>query len=93
MNSRSRCELVRSPHKRAIADQRAASIAAAFPPGLAQPALRTLAGAGLRQLDDLRHITEQDLAELHGMGPKALGILNTALTRQGASFLRRRKAS
>lgn len=49
--------------------------AAAFPPGLSGPALRALAGAGIRSVADLAKWTEADLAKLHGMGPKALALL------------------
>jgi predicted flap endonuclease-1-like 5' DNA nuclease len=52
---------------------------AAFPPGISGPALRALKGAGVRAVADLARWTEADLARLHGMGPKALGILRAAL--------------
>jgi hypothetical protein len=32
--------------------------------------------------------TEADLAQLHGMGPKALGLLKTALEASGQEFRR-----
>lgn len=57
--------------------------AAAFPPGVSGPALRALKGAGIRSLVDLATWTEQELADLHGMGPKALGVLKAALEAQG----------
>ena len=57
--------------------------AAAFPPGISGPALRALNGAGVRSLADLARWTEADLAALHGMGPKALGILKVALKAEG----------
>jgi hypothetical protein len=59
---------------------------AAFPPGVSGPALRALQGAGVRSLADLARWTEADLAKLHGMGPKALGILRTALAASGRTF-------
>ena len=59
---------------------------AAFPPGVSGPALRALQGAGVRSLADLARCTEADLAKLHGMGPKALGILRTALAASGRTF-------
>jgi hypothetical protein len=62
--------------------------AEAFPPGLAQPALRALASAGIRRLDDLTKFSEMQLRQLHGMGPKALGILTAALKGAGKSFRR-----
>ena len=55
----------------------------AFPPGIGGPALRALANAGIRSMNDLKRWTDAELAALHGMGPKALGILNAA-RKQGA---------
>lgn len=57
-----------------------------LPQGLAQPALRALAGAGLFQLDQLTHLTEQELKQLHGIGPKAIELLRRALHEKGLSF-------
>ena len=59
---------------------------AAFPRGMSGPSLRALHGAGVRSMSDLARWTESDLAALHGMGPKALGILRTALEASGRSF-------
>jgi hypothetical protein len=73
------CPLTTSKRKRAAADQMTASIKEHFPAGLAQPALRALAGAGYSRLDDLRKVKEADLLQLHGMGPQALEILRSAL--------------
>jgi hypothetical protein len=55
----------------------------AFPPGIGGPALRALAGAGIRSMNDLKGWTDAELSALHGMGPKALGIL-AAARKQGA---------
>jgi hypothetical protein len=57
-----------------------------FPPGLAQPALRALRAAGYTRLDQLETTTETELRKLHGMGPKALGLLRDALHARGKSF-------
>jgi effector-binding domain-containing protein len=57
-----------------------------LPAGLAQPALRALAAAGYTRLDQLANVREVDLKALHGMGPKALGILRDALRAKGQSF-------
>jgi hypothetical protein len=51
----------------------------AFPPGIGGPALRALANAGIRSMGDLARRSEAELSALHGMGPKALGILKSAL--------------
>lgn len=55
-------------------------------PKIGAPAARALAAAGYTQLGQLTNITEAELAQLHGMGPKALGILREALIADGLSF-------
>jgi len=57
-----------------------------FPPGLAQPALRALAAAGYTRLEQLSSVTEAELLKLHGMGPKALGLIRNALHARGLAF-------
>lgn len=57
--------------------------AEAFPRGVSGPALRALNGAGIRSLAELAQWRKADLAELHGMGPKALRIVTAALAAQG----------
>jgi len=56
--------------------------------GIAQPAQRALSGAGYSYLEELVSVTEAALKNLHGMGPKALGILKTQLGSQGLDFKR-----
>ena len=58
----------------------------AFPKGVGGPALRALAGAGVKSVADLAQWREADLAKLHGMGPKALGTLREALEASGRRF-------
>ena len=55
----------------------------AFPPGIGGPALRALANAGIRSMGELARRSEAELAALHGMGPKALSILKSALAADG----------
>jgi hypothetical protein len=55
----------------------------AFPPGIGGPALRALANAGIRSMSDLGRRSEAELAALHGMGPKALALLKSALAANG----------
>jgi hypothetical protein len=55
-------------------------------PKIGQPAVRALAGAGVRRLEQLTSFSEAELKQLHGMGPKALGILREALADRGLSF-------
>jgi len=54
--------------------------------GLSAPAHRALANAGHETLKDLTKITETALAELHGMGPKAVTALRDVLKEKGLSF-------
>ena len=62
-----------------------------LPEELAQPARRALAGAGYFQLDQLTRITEEELKQLHGIGPRALDLLRQALEERGLSFAKYRK--
>jgi len=55
-------------------------------PKISAPALRALNGAGYHTLEELAQVREADLAKLHGMGPKALGILRDALAANGLRF-------
>ncbi|HEY8601197.1 MAG TPA: hypothetical protein VIL85_22385 [Thermomicrobiales bacterium] len=57
-----------------------------FPPGIGKPATRALAAAGYRNLAQLTTVSEKALGSLHGVGPKAIGILRAALAAQGLSF-------
>lgn len=57
-----------------------------FPREIGNPARNALEHAGYLRLKQLTKVTEAELAQLHGMGPKALGILRTALKANGWSF-------
>jgi protein tyrosine phosphatase (PTP) superfamily phosphohydrolase (DUF442 family) len=57
-----------------------------WPKGIGAPAQRALAAAGYTRLEDLTAAREIYLATLHGIGPKALGVLREALAAQGLSF-------
>ncbi len=46
---------------------------------LSAPARRALINADIYTLDDLRERDMRQIAELHGMGPKALAVLSHAL--------------
>lgn len=48
-------------------------------PRTSGPAGRALDGAGIRDLRDLADRSRQEVARLHGMGPKALRVLDEAL--------------
>ena len=47
--------------------------------GLAALARRALVNAGLLTINDLRKIPRSEIVPLHGMGPKALALLNEIL--------------
>lgn len=55
-------------------------------PKISQPALRALNGAGIQRLEQLTNFSEEEIKQLHGMGPKALGILRQTLADRGLSF-------
>jgi hypothetical protein len=55
-------------------------------PKLPAPARRTLAGAGYTCLEQLAHVSECELAKLHGMGPSALAAIRIALEERGMSL-------
>jgi len=56
------------------------------PAGVAKPAQRALANAGIASLDDLATFPEAKVATLHGMGPKALDLLKAAMAAEGLGF-------
>ena len=58
----------------------------ANPQGMSNPAARALLGIRVTKVSQLAGHREADVAELHGMGPKALVALRTALKAQGKSF-------
>ena len=55
-------------------------------PKIGAPATRALEAAGYTRLEQLTKISEAELGQLHGMGPKALGILRETLKQKGLSF-------
>ncbi len=57
-----------------------------LPLGIGRPATRALEAHGITCLEDFSSITEKELAALHGVGPKAIGILHIALKEHGLSF-------
>lgn len=58
-------------------------------PKISSPALRALNSVGITRLDQLVQFSEAEIAKLHGMGPKALGILKTALAEKGLDFVQK----
>jgi predicted RecB family nuclease len=57
-----------------------------LPDGLAQPAQRALANAGIKNLKKLAKFSEAEIKQLHGIGPNALKQLRSALRANGLSF-------
>lgn len=55
-------------------------------PTIPAPAVRALTGAGYASLQALTGATGSELARLHGMGPKALGIIEKALEQHGLAL-------
>jgi predicted Fe-Mo cluster-binding NifX family protein len=52
-----------------------------LPAAIGKPALRALNSAGIRTLAEVALRSEAELMSLHGVGPKALRILKSALTK------------
>jgi uncharacterized protein YdhG (YjbR/CyaY superfamily) len=57
-----------------------------FPEGLARPAQRALAQAGILNLKQLAKWNERDVRSLHGIGPNAFLVLRKSLTSHGLRF-------
>ncbi|WP_437631585.1 DNA-binding protein [Sorangium sp. So ce854] len=58
----------------------------ALPKGIGKPAQRALASVGVSRLDQVTRFTEAQLMALHGVGPKAIGIIKAALEAAGKSL-------
>lgn len=57
-----------------------------LPAGIDRPAKRALHGAGATSLDDVARLTRDEVAALHGVGQKAVRLLEAALTERGSKF-------
>jgi hypothetical protein len=55
-------------------------------PKIGQSATQALASIGVQRLEQLTDFGEKEILQLHGMGPKALGILRQALADRGLTF-------
>jgi DNA-directed RNA polymerase alpha subunit len=58
----------------------------ALPPKMGKPAERALAHAGIQSLTDLSRFTEQEILNLHGIGKKAMTIMQQAMAANKISF-------
>ena len=56
------------------------------PPKVGAPATRALEAAGYTSLSDLAGVPRGHLAKLHGVGPKAIGIIQAALEEHGLTL-------
>jgi len=54
-------------------------------PKIGAPAMRALAETGITSLADVQRASLDDLAALHGVGPKAIRILRDALDSEDTS--------
>ena len=61
-----------------------------FPKSIGRPAMGALLAAGYTYLEQLTRVTEADIQQLHGVGPKAITILRTTLAEKGLSFASKR---
>jgi hypothetical protein len=57
-----------------------------LPSGLAAPAQRALVAAGVLLLEQLIKFSEEEIKQLHGIGPNTLKQLRHALNARGLSF-------
>jgi hypothetical protein len=55
----------------------------ALPSAIGRPAINALAAVGITHLEDLGKMSERELAELHGVGPKAVAVLKQSLDQSG----------
>ena len=57
-----------------------------LPRSIGAPATRALTAAGYTELSQLSSVPAAELAKLHGVGPKALRLLQEALQERGMSL-------
>lgn len=53
---------------------------------MGEPARRALRNAGYTRFEALAGVTQADIADLHGMGPKTLELLTGELAARGLHF-------
>ncbi|MFP3461352.1 hypothetical protein R5O87_10920 [Arthrobacter globiformis] len=57
-----------------------------FPPSIGKPATRGLVQHGYTRFDQLAAVTAAELLKIHGVGPKAIRILEAELGDRGLAF-------
>ena len=55
-------------------------------PKIGAPATRALTAAGYQHLEDLDGVSRASLLALHGVGPRAIRILDEAMAARGLAF-------
>jgi hypothetical protein len=65
------------------------SPASDLPAGLSQPAQRALAGAGIQNLEQLSRFSENEVKNLHGIGPRGIELLKQAMAEKGLAFAKK----
>lgn len=63
-----------------------AAEATEFPPAIGKVARRELALNGYTRYEQLTRVTSAELLTIHGVGPKAVRILDEELTARGLAF-------
>lgn len=58
-----------------------------IPRNIGRPAKSALEAANISSLEDLSNISESELAQLHGVGPKATSILKRSLAEKGMCLI------
>ncbi|WP_127573668.1 hypothetical protein [Georgenia faecalis] len=57
-----------------------------FPQAIGRVATRQLSAHGYTRYEDLVRVTRKDLLAIHGVGPRAVGILELELASRGMSY-------
>ncbi|MDY7230092.1 DNA-binding protein [Hyalangium rubrum] len=60
-------------------------------PKIGNPARSALEVIGITRLSQVTQLSKAELARLHGVGPKAIGILENALAARGLAFSQKKK--
>ncbi|TWT01418.1 DNA-binding protein [Planomicrobium sp. CPCC 101079] len=57
-----------------------------LPKGIGKPAEQAFSAAGYFQLEQFTQVSEKDILKLHGVGPKAVKVIQQALREKGWTF-------
>jgi predicted flap endonuclease-1-like 5' DNA nuclease len=57
-----------------------------LPSAIGQPAMRALASIGVTRLGQVTRFTEDELLAVHGIGPKAIRAIKSALSQDGRNL-------